>query len=117
MMIKKRLKTIFAMMKILRKNSKNAGKSKLLADINAIIDTADFTFVHNQNLSALGHCGINGRTRNWREYFGLFLPDEIMVGDVPALAQLIAVAQKYNASVIGVLEVPQEKFHHMGLLV
>jgi UTP--glucose-1-phosphate uridylyltransferase len=50
------------------------------------------------------------------EYFGIFLPDEIMIGETPALAQLIAVAQKYNASVIGVLEVPREKVSSYGII-
>lgn len=92
------------------------GKAALLNDINTIIDAAQFTFVPQPKKLGLGHAVLMAKEAIGDEYFTVFLPDEIMVGEVPAIAQLIKVAQKYNASVIGVLEVPHEKVSSYGVI-
>jgi UTP--glucose-1-phosphate uridylyltransferase len=92
------------------------GKSALLDDINAIIDTAQFIFVPQPEPLGLGHAVLQAQDVIGDEYFGIFLPDEIMIGQDPALAQLITIAKKYNASVVGVLEVPQEKVSSYGII-
>jgi len=92
------------------------GKSALLDDINAIIDTAHFTFVPQPEPLGLGHAVLQAKEVVGNEYFGIFLPDEIMIGHIAALAQLVAVAEKYNASVIGVQEVPHEKVSSYGII-
>jgi UTP--glucose-1-phosphate uridylyltransferase len=85
------------------------GKSALLDSVNAIINAAQFAYIPQPEPLGLGHAVLQAKDAIGDEYFGIFLPDEIMIGDIPALAQLIAIAEKYNASVIGVQEVPQEK--------
>ncbi|HLW73122.1 MAG TPA: UTP--glucose-1-phosphate uridylyltransferase [Candidatus Babeliales bacterium] len=92
------------------------GKSALLNGLNAVIDAAQFSFVPQPQALGLGHAILMAKDIVGDEYFGIFLPDEIMIGETPALAQLIAVAQKYNASVIGVLEVPREKVSSYGII-
>lgn len=92
------------------------GKLNLLAGINKDIDSAEFSFVPQPKALGLGHAVLQTKQEVGDEYFGIFLPDEIMIGDIPALAQLIEVAQKYNASVIGVLEVPREKVSSYGIV-
>jgi UTP--glucose-1-phosphate uridylyltransferase len=92
------------------------GKLDLLASINKVIDASHTEFVPQHKALGLGHAVLQTKKAVGNEYFGIFLPDEIMVGDTPALAQLIAVAQKYNASVIGVLEVPREKVSSYGIV-
>src|SRR5579863_6398737 len=92
------------------------GKLDLLASINKVINASQFEFVPQPKALGLGHAALQTKEAVGNEYFGIFLPDEIMVGDTPALAQLIEVAQKYNASVIGVLEVPREKVSSYGIV-
>lgn len=92
------------------------GKLNLLDGLNHDIDNAQFTFVPQPKALGLGHAVLQTKNAVGDEYFGIFLPDEIMVGDIPALAQLIEVAQKYNASVIGVLEVPHDKVSSYGIV-
>ena len=92
------------------------GKLDLLASINKVINASQFEFVPQPKALGLGHAVLQTKEAVGNEYFGIFLPDEIMVGDTPALAQLIEVAQKYNASVIGVLEVPREKVSSYGIV-
>ena len=92
------------------------GKLGLIEGINAIIDTTQFNFIPQSQPLGLGHAVLQAKNAIGDEYFGIFLPDEIMIGDIPALAQLITVAQKYNASVIAVQEVPQEKVSSYGVI-
>lgn len=92
------------------------GKLNLLDSLNKVIDAAQFSFVPQEKALGLGHAVLQTKDAVGDEYFGIFLPDEIMVGDIPALAQLITVAQRYNASVIGVLEVPHEKVSAYGIV-
>ena len=95
---------------------KTRGKATLLESINNIIDAAHFSFVPQPQALGLGHAVLQAKNAIGDEYFAVFLPDEIMIGPDPAFAQLARVAQKYNASVIGVLEVPQEKVSSYGII-
>ena len=92
------------------------GKLALLNSVNTVIDRAQFTFIPQPQPLGLGHAILMAQDTIGDEYFAIFLPDEIMIGKIPAIAQLIAVAQKYNASVIGVLEVPREKVSSYGIV-
>jgi UTP--glucose-1-phosphate uridylyltransferase len=100
----------------LEKQLELKGKSALLDSINTIIDSGTFAFVPQSEPLGLGHAILQAKEAIGNEYFGIFLPDEIMMGKVPALLQLMHVAQKYNASVIGVLPVPSEKVSSYGII-
>lgn len=89
---------------------------ELLSDINSIIDTTNFAFIPQSQPLGLGHAVLQAKEAIGNDYFGVILPDEIMIGEIPALAQLIAIAEKYNASVIGVQEVPREKVSSYGII-
>jgi UTP--glucose-1-phosphate uridylyltransferase len=95
---------------------KNKGKLPLIEGINAIIDSVQFQFIPQDQPLGLGHAVLQAKNAVDDEYFGICLPDEIMIGEIPALAQLIAIAEKYNASVIGVMEVPAEKVSSYGII-
>lgn len=51
-----------------------------------------------------------------KEYFGVMLPDDIIVGATPALLQLIRIARQERASVIAVQEVPEEYISMYGVV-
>jgi UTP--glucose-1-phosphate uridylyltransferase len=113
---KQALKHFLAHQPKLENELADRGKLNLLAGLNAIIDASQFSFVPQAKALGLGHAVLQTKHVVGDEYFGIFLPDEIMIGQDPALAQLIAVAHKYNASVIGVLEVPHEKVSSYGIV-
>ncbi len=92
------------------------GKSALLQDLNTIIDNTQFSFVAQPEPLGLGHAVLQAKEAIGNEYFGVFLPDEIMIGEIAALAQLIEIAKKYNASVIGVQKVRREKVSSYGII-
>jgi UTP--glucose-1-phosphate uridylyltransferase len=96
----------------LRKN----GKEHLVDSINAIINTAQFHYIPQPQALGLGHAILMAEQEIGNDYFGICLPDEIMIGKKPALAQLIKIAEYYNASVIAVQEVPQNAVSAYGII-
>ena len=95
---------------------KERGKDKVLQGINKIIRHAEFTYVNQSEPLGLGHAILLARNTIGKEYFGILLPDDIIVGSQPGLAQLIAVAKQENASVIAVQEVPVEHTTSYGII-
>jgi UTP--glucose-1-phosphate uridylyltransferase len=100
----------------LEQTLEKSGKLALLESINTAIDSAQFSYIPQSEPRGLGHAVLQAKNSIGDEYFGIFLPDEIMIGEIPAIAQLIEVAQKYNSSVIGVQEVPHEKVSSYGII-
>lgn len=113
---KQAIKNHFSAQPILEQTLKATGKESLLNSINTIISNAHFNYIPQPVPLGLGHAVLMAKQAINNEYFGIFLPDEIMTGKIPALAQLITMAQKYNASVIGVQQVPQEKVSSYGII-
>jgi len=113
---KPEIKNYFSHQPHLESKLEKLNKSALLDSINTIIDAARFNYIPQPEPLGLGHAVLMAKDVIGDEYFGIFLPDEIMIGEIAALAQLIAIAQKYNASVIGVQEVPREKVSSYGII-
>lgn len=91
-------------------------KSALLQDLNTLIKQLSFSYVYQDQARGLGHAISLVQDAVQNEYFGIALPDDIMICKEPGLAQLICVAQKYNASVIAVQEVPKEAVSAYGVV-
>jgi|SRR4030095_4729455 len=113
---KQAIKNHFSPQPMLEQKLKEFGKESLLDGVNAIINDAHFNYIPQPMPHGLGHAVLMAKAAIGNEYCGIFLPDEIMIGQTPALAQLITVAQKYNASVIGVQQVPHEKVSSYGII-
>jgi|SRR5579862_7545038 len=95
---------------------KERDKEKLLQSINKIIRHAEFTYISQGEPLGLGHATLLARHTVAKEYFGILLPDDLIAGGQPGLAQLIAIAQQENASVIAVQEVPIEQTASYGVI-
>lgn len=91
-------------------------KSELIASVNKIIRNACFTYIRQAEPLGLGHAVWTARHCINKEYFGVCLPDDIIVGKNPGLAQLIRIARQEKASVIAVQEVPQEYVSSYGVI-
>lgn len=91
-------------------------KVSLIHELNELITELSFSYVYQDEAKGLGHAiSLVEETVN-NEYFGIALPDDIMISNPPGLAQLATIAQKYNASVIAVQEVPQEAVSAYGVV-
>jgi UTP--glucose-1-phosphate uridylyltransferase len=91
-------------------------KSHFIAGIDRIIRQAEFAYIRQAEPLGLGHAIWLARHHIGKEYFGIFLPDDIIVGKQPGLAQLMRVARQEKASVIAVQEVPLECASSYGMV-
>lgn len=90
------------------------GKSALLDGINQLIDQCTFSYPLQHEMKGLGHAILMAQDYVNKDYFGVMLPDDIIVGEQPCMQQLIEVAQREQAAVIAVMEVPQEEICAYG---
>lgn len=92
-------------------------KQSYIKPINDLIDKASFNYVVQEQPLGLGHAISIAEPVIKDEFFGIMLPDDLIFSDdVSAIGQLAAVAQKYNASVIGVQEIPKEHISAYGVV-
>jgi UTP--glucose-1-phosphate uridylyltransferase len=100
----------------LEKFLQEKSKSYLLSDIDSLIQSLRFTYVYQEEAKGLGHAINLARNSIADDYFGILLPDDIMVSNPSAIKQLIDIAHTENASVVAVQEVPREKVSSYGII-
>ncbi|MFC1842540.1 UTP--glucose-1-phosphate uridylyltransferase GalU [Candidatus Dependentiae bacterium] len=91
-------------------------KEGLISGLKKIIRTSQFTYVRQSEPLGLGHAVLMARHSIGKEYFGILLPDDILVSKQPGLDQLISIARQERASVIAVQEVPPECVSSYGVI-
>jgi len=91
-------------------------KEHFLREINYIIKNATFSYIRQNEPLGLAHAIRMARESIGKEYFGVLLPDDIIVGQQAALDQLIQVSKQEKASIIAVQEVPQEHISNYGVI-
>ena len=77
---------------------------------------AQFVFVRQQEPLGLGHAVLTARPAVGEEAFAVLLPDDLVDGPRPLLAELAEVAQRYQAPVVAVEEVPEERVSSYGIV-
>lgn len=92
------------------------GKYDKLAEIRQVAEMVDIMSVRQKQQRGLGHAVLCARNLVGNEPFAVMLGDDIMFGSVPGLRQLIEVAQAESASVVGVMEVPQDEVSKYGII-
>lgn len=95
---------------------KERNYGELLAHTERIIRASNFMYIRQPEPLGLGHAVMMARHAIGKEYFGILLPDEIILSKQPALAQLIRIARQEKASVIAVQEVPTEAISSYGMV-
>lgn len=101
---------------ILTPNSRELDKQGFLNPLEKLLRTAQFTYIRQPEPLGLGHAVWLARNCINKEFFGVALPDDIIVAKQPALSQLIRVARQEKASVIAVQEVPTECLSMYGIV-
>lgn len=100
----------------LEKFLQEKNKTALLSELDALLQKLSFSYVYQDEAKGLGHAISLVEQAVNNEYFGIALPDDIMISNPPGLAQLVTIAQKYKASVIAVQEVPKEAVSAYGVV-
>ena len=113
---KKALEDYFDLYPELEKLLQTKKKEDLLKSISSIIETANFLYIKQMEQLGLGHAIWAARKAFGNERAAIFLPDDIIMGTTPGMAQLIKVANQEKCNVIAVQEVPREEASRYGVI-
>ncbi len=88
-----------------------------LSALEEITRTTHITYINQDNPRGLGDAVLRARHAiSPHEYFGVMLPDDIIVDTQPTLAQLMSLAHQEKASVMAVQEVPLSSISSYGVI-
>jgi UTP--glucose-1-phosphate uridylyltransferase len=94
-----------------------AGKHELLEVVRTVKpDDMECIYVRQAQALGLGHAVMCGRQLVGDEPFAVLLADDLMVGEVPVLAQMVEQFAHWRASIIAVQEVPAEHTQRYGIV-
>ena len=100
----------------LERTLEEKGKHELLKAVRRPRELARFASVRQHAPLGLGHAVGCAREVVGGEPFAVILPDELVHGEVPALAQCVETAEATGASTIGIVEVPKEDVVRYGIV-
>lgn len=92
------------------------GKEALLKQVRAISEMARISYVRQREALGLGHAILQARDFVAGEPFAVMLADDIVDAQTPALKQMITVYEKYDAPVIGTMQVEGEAISRFGVI-
>jgi UTP--glucose-1-phosphate uridylyltransferase len=92
------------------------GKEPLRKEIRAISEMARISYVRQREALGLGHAIFQARDFCEGEPFAVMLADDIVDAEVPALKQMMAVYEKYDAPVLGTMQVEGEAISRFGVI-
>ena len=92
------------------------GDLALLWEVRRVVEMADIVYVRQKEQLGLGHAILTAADAVGQEPFAVFLPDDIIVSDVPAMRQMQAVWARYRCSVVAVQRIPSEEICAYGVI-
>jgi UTP--glucose-1-phosphate uridylyltransferase len=92
------------------------GKKKELEQMRAISEMARISYVRQREALGLGHAILQARDLVGQEPFAVMLSDDIVDAEVPALKQMLDVYEKYDAPVLGTMQVEGEAISRFGVV-
>lgn len=95
---------------------KEAHKLDLLEEVKRISNLAKFIYVRQKMPLGNGHALLCAKVVVDDEPFAFSYGDDIIEAKIPAIGQMIKVFEKYQGSVMGVMEVPREKISQFGVI-
>jgi UTP--glucose-1-phosphate uridylyltransferase len=94
-----------------------AQRSELLALVRAVKpDDMECVFVRQAKALGLGHAVLCARHLVGDRPFAVLLPDDLMIGEPPVLAQMAEQFEERRASIVAVQEVPAEHTRRYGIV-
>lgn len=94
-----------------------AKKDELLAVVHSIKpDDMECIYIRQPKALGLGHAVLCAQCVVVNEPFAVLLADDLMVGQPPVLAQMVAQFEEWQASILAVQEVPPEHTRRYGMV-
>jgi UTP--glucose-1-phosphate uridylyltransferase len=100
----------------LEKLLEERGKEAELKAMRAISEMARVCYVRQREALGLGHAVLQARDLVGDEPFAVMLSDDIIDSETPALKQLLDVYEKYDAPVLGTMQVAGEAISRFGVI-
>ncbi|MFQ6066065.1 MAG: UTP--glucose-1-phosphate uridylyltransferase GalU [bacterium] len=95
---------------------KEAHKLDLLEEVKRISNLAKFVYVRQKMPLGNGHALLCAKVVVGDEPFAFSYGDDIIEAEIPAISQMIKVFEKYQGSVMGVMEMPREIISQFGVI-
>lgn len=100
----------------LEKLLQQRGKLDLMKEMRAISEMARVSYVRQGEALGLGHAVLQARDLVGDEPFAVMLSDDIIDSETPGLKQLLDVYEKYDAPVLGTMQVAGEAISRFGAI-
>src|SRR5262247_3397780 len=91
-------------------------KNDVLAEIRAISNMVNVTYVRQKEALGLGHAVLMSRDAVGAEPFAVMLGDDIIDGPVPCMSRMVSLFEKLQSSIIATCEVPKSQISHYGVI-
>jgi UTP--glucose-1-phosphate uridylyltransferase len=100
----------------LEKILEERGKLDLLNVVRSISGMVPISYIRQKEALGLGHAVLTARDLVYNEPFAVLLGDDVIVSDPPCIGQMMEVYDRYQASIIAIMEVPREETNRYGII-
>jgi len=100
----------------LEKTLEERGKSALLSRVRIVSEMAQIAYIRQKEALGLGHAVSMARDFVNDEPFAVLLGDDVIIGEVPCIRQMMDIYEKYQASVVALMEVPENETSRYGVI-
>lgn len=97
---------------------KGTGKEEYLTCIRDVLNKGNFAFTRQREMKGLGHAIFTGETLIGRNPFGVILSDDLCInqGGKGVMTQMSELYDKYQCSIVAIMEVPPDQVHKYGVI-
>src|SRR3954469_19952499 len=92
------------------------GKKDLLASVRSVSDMIDIAYVRQKEALGLGHAVLRAKDLVGPEPFAVVLSDDVIDAEIPCIRQLLDVYEYFGASVLALMEVPNDSISAYGVV-
>ena len=92
------------------------GKDELLKEVQAISNLVNIHYIRQKEPKGLGHAIHYAKSFVGNEPFAVLLGDDVVYNETPCLKQMMSMYDQYQASILGVQEVPDEDVSKYGIV-
>ena len=89
--------------------SKNPDKADILKEVQSPASLANIYFIRQKETKGLGDAILRAEQFIGNEPFAVLYGDEVIIGEDPAIAQLLRAYEEYGKGVVGIKEVTKEQ--------
>jgi UTP--glucose-1-phosphate uridylyltransferase len=100
----------------LERTLEERGKHDLLELARSVSDLASIAYIRQKRPLGLGHAVLVAKPLVGDEPFAVLLGDDLVDSETPAIGQLIEVYEKYDAPVVGVIEIDGPEISRFGVV-